>query len=237
MIDENPFPRRVNDDPVKAPTGLTPQPAILTGRRVRLQPLDLDRHIGPLYRIGHESETARQSWAYLPWGPFSDEAAFLELMRKLSRIEGNAFFAICDAVSGAVVGMAAYWESQPVFGVTEIAAVWFAPAFQRTPGATEAMFLMLAYAMDELGYRRVQWRCNAMNAKSRSAAKRLGFRFEGIFFGNMVSKGRNRDTAWYSILDSEWPGLKSTIEAWLDPSNFDVEGKQLQSLSVMTAAR
>jgi RimJ/RimL family protein N-acetyltransferase len=202
-----------------------------------LEPLDLDRHIGPLYRIGHESETARQSWAYLPWGPFSDEAAFLELMRKLSRIEGNAFFAICDAVSGAVVGMAAYWDSQPVFGVTELAAVWFAPAFQRTLGATDAMFLMLTYAMDELGYRRVQWRCNAMNAKSRSAAKRLGFRFEGIFFGNMVSKGRNRDTAWYSILDSEWPGLKSTIEAWLDPSNFDVEGKQLQSLSVMTAAR
>ncbi len=145
MIDENPFPRRVNDDPVKAPTGLTPQPAILTGRRVRLQPLDLDRHIGPLYRIGHESETARQSWAYLPWGPFSDEAAFLELMRKLSRIEGNAFFAICDAVSGAVVGMAAYWDSQPVFGVTELAAVWFAPAFQRTLGATDAMFLMLTY--------------------------------------------------------------------------------------------
>ena len=156
---------------------------------------------------------------------------------KLSRIEGNAFFAICDAVSGAVVGMAAYWDSQPVFGVTELAAVWFAPAFQRTLGATDAMFLMLTYAMDELGYRRVQWRCNAMNAKSRSAAKRLGFRFEGIFFGNMVSKGRNRDTAWYSILDSEWPGLKPTIEAWLDPSNFDVEGKQLQSLSVMTAAR
>ena len=195
MIDENPFPRRVNDDPVKAPTGLTPQPVILTGRQVRLEPLDLERHIGALYCIGHESETARQSWAYLPWGPFSDEAAYLELMQKLSRIEGNAFFAICDAVSGAVVGMAAYWDIQPVFGVTEIAAVWFAPAFQRTPGATEAMFLMLAYAMDELGYRRVQWRCNAMNAKSRSAAKRLGFRFEGIFFGNMVSKGRNRDTA------------------------------------------
>ena len=150
MIDENPFPRRVNDDPVKAPTGLTPQPVILTGRQVRLEPLDLERHIGALYRIGHESETARQSWAYLPWGPFSDEAAYLELMQKLSRIEGNAFFAICDAVSGAVVGMAAYWDSQPVFGVTEIAAVWFAPAFQRTPGATEAMFLMLAYAMDEL---------------------------------------------------------------------------------------
>jgi RimJ/RimL family protein N-acetyltransferase len=237
MIDEQPFLRRVNDDPVTAPSGVAPQPVILTGRRVRLEPLDLDRHVGALYRAGHESEAARQSWAYLPWGPFADEAALLELLRKLGGAAGNVFFAICDAVSGGVVGMAAYWDSQPAFGVTEIAVVWFAPAFQRTPGATEAMFLMLAYAMDALGYRRVQWRCNAMNAKSRSAAKRLGFRFEGVFFGNMVSKGRNRDTAWYSILDSEWPALKATIEAWLDPSNFDAQGSQRRSLSAMTAAR
>jgi RimJ/RimL family protein N-acetyltransferase len=157
-------------------------------------------------------------------------------MRKFGAMPANVFFAICDALTGEVFGMAAYWDSQPAFGVTEIAAVWFAPAFQRTSGATEAMYLMLAHAIDDLGYRRVQWRCNALNVKSRAAARRLGFRFEGIFFGNMVVKGRNRDTAWYSILDSEWPPIRASIAAWLDPANFDPAGRQRQALAAMTVA-
>ena len=234
MADELPYGRRANDDIVTAPKGSAPVRLVLTGSRVRLEPLDPARHGPALFRVGHDTEAALQSWAYLPWGPFADEAAFLDQMRKFDQMPANVFFALCDALTGEAFGMAAYWDSQPAFGVTEIAAVWFAPAFQRTPAATEAMFLMLAYAIDELGYRRVQWRCNALNARSRAAARRLGFRYEGTFFGNMVVKGRNRDTAWYSILDSEWAPIKASILAWLDPANFDSAGRQRRSLSSMT---
>lgn len=118
----------------------------------------------------------------------------------------------------------------------EIGGIWFAPDFARSRGATEALFLMLTYAMDHLGYRRMQWRCIALNEKSRAAARRLGYRFEGIWYNHMIVKGRNRDTAWYSMLDTEWPVIRSTIRAWLDPSNFDTAGLQRRSLSKMTAA-
>jgi RimJ/RimL family protein N-acetyltransferase len=148
----------------------------------------------------------------------------------------RAFYAFCDPVTGQAVGMATYLDIQPKAGVIEIGAIWFAPDVARTRRATESLFLMLCYAMDDLGYRRMQWRCNALNTKSRAAAKRLGFRFEGIWFNHMVVKGRNRDTAWYSILDTEWPAIRQRIETWLDPVNFDAAGMQRRSLSAMTAA-
>ena len=132
--------------------------------------------------------------------------------------------------------MATYLDIQPASGVIEIGGIWFAPRFARSRGATEALFLLLAYAMDDLGYRRMQWRCNALNEKSRAAARRLGFRFEGIWFNHMIVKGRNRDTAWYSILDTEWPAIRAAIETWLIPENFDAAGLQRRSLSEMTAA-
>ena len=126
--------------------------------------------------------------------------------------------------------MAQYLDIQPSSGVIEIGYIWFAPEFQRTRGATEALYLLLSHAMDDLGYRRMQWRCNALNAKSRAAARRLGFRFEGIFFNHMIVKGRNRDTAWYSILDHEWPEVSARITAWLADDNFDADGHARTSL-------
>jgi RimJ/RimL family protein N-acetyltransferase len=148
----------------------------------------------------------------------------------------RVFYAICDLATGEAVGKAAYLDIQPASGVIEIGGIWFAPGFARSKGSTEALFLMLSYAMDDLGYRRMQWRCNALNEKSRAAARRLGYRFEGIWFNHMIVKGRNRDTAWYSILDTEWPDVRTAIKTWLDPENFDATCLQRRSLSAMTAA-
>jgi RimJ/RimL family protein N-acetyltransferase len=145
------------------------------------------------------------------------------------------FYAICDPATGDAAGMATFLDIQPKVGVIEIGGIWFAPDFKRTRAATESLFLMLSYAMDTLGYRRMQWRCNALNTSSRLAAKRLGFRFEGVWYNHMIVKGRNRDTAWYSILDTEWTAIRGAIAAWLDPANFDAAGAQIQSLSAMTA--
>jgi RimJ/RimL family protein N-acetyltransferase len=209
---------------------------VLTGTTVRLEPLDPARHATELYRVGHSTEAALQSREYLPWGPFPTEDGFRDQLRKFAAALDLVFYAVCDSVTGAALGMATYLDIQPSIGVIEIGGIWFAPEFQRTRAATEAIFLMLDYAMDRLGYRRMQWRCNARNAKSRMAAKRLGFRFEGIWFNHMIVKGQNRDTAWYSILDTEWPAVRAAIIAWLRPANFDAAGVQRQSLSAMTGA-
>ena len=157
-------------------------------------------------------------------------------LREFAVQPDRLFYAICDRATGEAVGKATYLDIQPTSSVIEIGGIWFAPNFARSRGATEALFLMLAYAMDDLGYRRMQWRCNALNEKSRAAARRLGYRFEGIWYSHMIVKGRNRDTAWYSLLDTEWPVIRSTIQAWLSPSNFDADGLQRRSLSKMTAA-
>jgi len=235
-MDETLFPRHINGNPVTAPPGLVPTRTTLLGTSVKLEPLDPARHAAALYPAGHDTETARRSWEYLPWGPFPTEAAFGVQLRDFAAALDHVFYAICDPATGQAVGMATYLDIQPKAGVIEIGGIWFAPHFQRTRAATEALFLMLAYAMDDLGYRRMQWRCNAQNTKSRAAARRLGFRFEGIWFNHMVFKGRNRDTAWYSILDTEWPFVRDAIKAWLAPKNFDAKGAQKQSLSAMTAA-
>ncbi|MBT7757629.1 MAG: GNAT family N-acetyltransferase, partial [Rhodospirillaceae bacterium] len=139
--------------------------------------------------------------------------------------------------SGRIKGMACYLDVQPSQGVIEIGGIWFAPDLQRTQAATEALFLMLDYAMTELRYRRMQWRCNALNQKSRNAALRLGFKYEGIFYNHMIFKGLNRDTAWYSILDSDWPAVRKTIAAWLDAGNFDGDGLAQSSLTERMSER
>jgi RimJ/RimL family protein N-acetyltransferase len=236
MSDEMPFERRANDDPVVPPPALAPARSALTGSAVRLEPIDPARHTAALYRAGHATEAARSSWAFLPWGPFPSEAAMRTQLRDFAAALDRVFYAICDRATGEAVGKATYLDIQPASGVIEIGGIWFAPGFARSRGATEALFLMLAYAMDDLGYRRMQWRCNALNEKSRAAARRLGFRFEGIWFNHMIVKGRNRDTAWYSILDTEWPAIRTAISTWLDPENFDATGRQRRSLSTMTAA-
>jgi RimJ/RimL family protein N-acetyltransferase len=230
---ETPYERRLNDDPVSASPALFPSRSLLTGSIVRLEPIDPNRHTTALYRAGHTTEAARQSWQFLPWGPFPSEAAMHARLRDFAAEEDRVFYAICDQETGEAVGKATYLDIQPTSPVIEIGGIWLAPKFARTRGATEALFLMLAHAMDDLGYRRMQWRCNALNEKSRVAARRLGYRFEGIWYNHMIVKGRNRDTAWYSILDTEWPAIRSTIRAWLDPENFVADGQQRRSLSTM----
>jgi RimJ/RimL family protein N-acetyltransferase len=236
MIDEVPFPRRMNGDAVKAPPGLVPARTVLAGSEIRLEPLDPARHAAALHRAGHGTEAALRIWDYLPYGPFPAEDIFRAYLRECAAAFDPIHFAICNTATGQPAGMASFMDIQPKIGVIEIGGIWFCPALQRTRAATEALFLMLAHALDDLGYRRMQWRCNAQNAKSRAAAKRLGFRFEGIWFNHLVFKGRNRDTAWYSILDSEWPAIREAIKAWLDPANFDGVGRAKRSLSAMTAA-
>ncbi len=138
---------------------------------------------------------------------------------------------------GRAKGMACYLDIVPVQGVIEIGGIWFSPDMQRTRAATETLFLMMSYAMDELCYRRLQWRCNALNERSRSAARRLGFRFEGIFYNHMIVKGKNRDTAWYSIIDQDWPEIREIFREWLGEENFDQDDVARQSLSTLMQNR
>ena len=237
MSDETPYKRRINATPVAPPPALAPARSVLIGRTVRLEPINPACHTVALFRAGHATEAAQQSWEFLPWGPFPTEPAMHAQLRDFAAALDRVYYAICDAATGEALGKATYLDIQPRAGVIEIGGIWFAPDFARSRGATEALFLMLEYAMDDLGYRRMQWRCNALNAASRAAARRLGFRFEGIFYNHMIFKGMNRDTAWYSILDNEWPDIRAILEQWLAPDNFARDGAARTSLSALMGQR
>ncbi len=202
----------------------------LRGRLVTLAPLDPPAHGYSLYEETR-GETGDQLWQYLFEGPFSDRAAFDIHLKRIAASEDPLFFAIVDSASGKAVGYAAYMRIEPVHRVIEVGSILFTPRLQQTPHATEAMYLMARHVFEDLGYRRYEWKCNALNAPSRRAALRFGFSFEGIFRQHMIVKGRNRDTAWFSILDSEWPLRKANFERWLDPANFAQDGRQKVALS------
>ncbi|HET7467679.1 MAG TPA: GNAT family protein [Candidatus Dormibacteraeota bacterium] len=195
---------------------------------MRLEPLDVERHGSDLQAA---QAGAPEIWMYLPDGPFADEAAFRDWLVARAASSDPLFYAIIDRASGRALGMASYLRITPEHGVIEVGYIWYSPALQRTPAATETMYLMARHAFEDLGYRRYEWKCNALNEPSRRAALRLGFTYEGIFRQHMVVKDRNRDTAWYSMLDSEWPVAKAAFEAWLSPDNFDAEGRQLRGLA------
>lgn len=163
-------------------------------------------------------------------GPFAAEAAFRENLERNQASADPFFFAIVPAETGRAAGYASYLRIEPAHGVIEVGNIVFSPALQRTTAATETMYLMARHVFQDLGYRRYEWKCNALNQPSRRAAQRLGFTFEGIFRQHMVVKDRNRDTAWFAMLDHEWPARKAAFEAWLAPENFDTEGRQLSSL-------
>ncbi|MEM7405073.1 MAG: GNAT family protein [Pseudomonadota bacterium] len=211
--------------PVAAHELRWPQRTPLAGARVTLEPLDPDSMAEELYAAGHADETALALWTYLPDGPFPDVATFRTWLYRQHGHDHSAV-AFRDHETGALFGTARYMDILPAFGSMEIGAIWFAPPLQRSPQTTEALFLMIRHAFDDLGYRRMQWRCNALNQRSRAAALRLGFTFEGVFRQHMIVKGRNRDTAWFSILDGEWPALRSNFETWLAPENFSEDGQQ-----------
>lgn len=174
-------------------------------------------------------------WRYLWDGPFPDRAAFDNFLKQKAVLEDPLFFAIVDNASRKAVGCAAYMRIEPTHRVIEVGSILYTSRLQRTYGATEAMYLMARHVFEDLGYRRYEWKCDALNAPSRTAALRLGFTFEGIFRQHMIIKGRNRDTAWFSMLDSEWPARKAAFERWLDPSNFDANRKQKSSLRALPA--
>jgi RimJ/RimL family protein N-acetyltransferase len=206
-----------------------PPHAVMAGRFCRVEPLDAARHATELHAANSLDREGRM-WTYLFSGPFATEAAYHQWLAAREHSEDPLFFAVVDGATGRATGLASYLRIDPPHGVIEVGHIAFSPPLQRTPAATEAMHLMMKNVFD-LGYRRYEWKCDSLNAPSRRAAERLGFRFEGIFRQAVVYKGRNRDTAWYSIIDAEWPALKTAFERWLDPANFDAGGRQQSSLT------
>jgi RimJ/RimL family protein N-acetyltransferase len=209
-------------------TARSPGRETLAGRHVRLEPLDADRHAGDLLAAAAGDP---ELWTYLPYGPFADREAMHAHLAAQARSEDPLFFAVVDARSGRAVGVVSYLRIEPAHGVIEIGHIWFGAPLQRTPGATEAIYLLARHAFDDLGNRRLEWKCDNANARSRRAAERFGFTFEGVFRQHMLVKGRNRDTAWYALLDGEWPAARAAFEAWLDRANFDADGRQRRALA------
>lgn len=232
------YPRPLSAEVVQnPPPGLVPGRTPLAGKYVLLEPQNADKHAAELYKSGHSTEQGLRIWDYLTYGPWSDVKSYKAALRVQSSSHDPVFYSIISLETGKACGQASFLDINAQNGVIEIGHIWFGPELQRTPGGTEVLYLMLCYAMDDLGYRRMQWRCNAQNKRSRQAARRLGFRFEGIFFNHLIFKGKNRDTAWYSILDDEWPEVKNTIGKWLNSSNFDKNGKAQSSLAELMKKR
>jgi RimJ/RimL family protein N-acetyltransferase len=212
-----------------------PRPGRLTlaGRFCRVEPLDVERHARQLHDANSLDPEGRM-WTYLFSGPFASFEAYRAWLAPRPASEDPLFFAFIDLGRGQAVGLGSYLRIEPGSGSIEVGHLQFSPLMQRTRVATEAMYLMMKYAF-ELGYRRYEWKCDALNAGSRRAAERLGFTFEGIFRQAIVYKGRNRDTAWFSILDREWPALDAAFCAWRDPANFDAQGRQRQRFEALRA--
>jgi RimJ/RimL family protein N-acetyltransferase len=202
----------------------------MIGRWCRVEPVEVDRHADDLFDANRDDVDGR-NWTYLISEPFDDRGAYRAWLAKMSSGNDPFFHAIIDNRNDKAVGVAALMRIDPANGVIEVGHVNFSPRLQRTVMATEAMYLMMKRVFEELGYRRYEWKCDNLNAPSHAAARRLGFRFEGIFRQAMVYKNRNRDTAWYSMLDREWPALRAEYERWLDPSNFDEGGRQRTALA------
>lgn len=205
----------------------------MAGRFCRVEALDPDRHAAELHAANSADRDGRM-WTYLPWGPYASFDEYLGGLRTGLQRPNFITYAVIDAASGKAVGVASYLNINQAAGSIEVGGIAYSPALQKQPAGSEAMFLMMRCAFDELGYRRYEWKCNALNAASRAAAERYGFRFEGIFRQADVVKGRNRDTAWFSITDCEWPAVKAAFDSWLDPANFDAAGRQRERLSDLT---
>lgn len=199
----------------------------IDGRWARLEPLDPARHAADL---AHAFTAADALWTYLPAEPPRDDAAWLALLTELTTRPATLAFAVRDLRLDQVTGFLTIMDIRPAHGVAEIGWVGFSPLLQRTPAATEAVFLLLKRLFDA-GYRRVEWKCDADNGASRRAAARFGFGYEGVFRQHMVRKGRNRDTAWFAMLDGDWPARADAFAAWLSPDNFDADGRQRSALA------
>lgn len=209
-----------------------PGPERIVGIHVALERLDPLSHAEDLF---HANAGQDWLWDYLGYGPFEDLDAYRDWQGGMAALRDPVFYAMRDRASGRVGGLGSFMRIDPGNGVIEIGHIQIAPTMQRSPAATEAISLMIGWAF-EAGYRRVEWKCNALNAPSMVAAGRYGFRYEGTFRQHMIVRGRNRDTAWFAILDHEWPALRQAHLTWLDPQNFDAQGRQHQRLSDLTGS-
>jgi RimJ/RimL family protein N-acetyltransferase len=202
----------------------------LRGTHVLLRPLDPDRDAEALYAQSHPPAADPGLWAYLPNGPYRDSAELRDALRVAAASDDPLFFTLVTLPSNQPAGVASYLRITPDHGVIEIGHIWFGASLRRTTAATEAIYLLATHAFDELGYRRLEWKCDSLNQASRRAAERFGFRFEGVFRRHMVVKGRNRDTAWFAITEDEWPPVRAGFRAWLGPGNLDAGGRQRRTL-------
>jgi RimJ/RimL family protein N-acetyltransferase len=233
MPDELPLGAEVDWKPVERPDR-----APLRGARVLLRPVDPATDAEPLHAVSHPPEGDPTIWTYLPDGPYERPDQLRKMLAWAATSADPMFFTVVGLPEERPLGIASYLRITPEDGVIEIGHIWFGAPLQRTTAATEAIYLLAAHAFDDLGYRRLEWKCNALNAASRRAAERFGFTFEGVFRNHMVVKGRNRDTAWYAISDGDWPPIGSAFRAWLAEENFDDEGGQRRSLrDLMAEAR
>lgn len=214
----------------RAPDPPSRQPMV--GRTCHLEVLDPERHASDLHEANMQDRENR-IWTYLGYGPFGSLNEYRKWADEVSKGSDPLFYAIIDTATGKAVGVASYLRISPTNGSIEVGHINYSPLLQRTPAATEAMYLMMKRVF-ETGYRRYEWKCDALNARSRAAAQRLGFSYEGIFRQATVYKGRNRDTAWYAIIDREWPEMESAFTRWLDPSNFDGQDRQRLRLTELT---
>ena len=213
------------------PPPLPPREPML-GRFCRLEPFDLERHAVALFEADAGDLDGR-TWTYLPYGPFSDLASYRAWAAMKCLGNDPLFFTVIDLADDRPAGLVSYLRIAPGYGSIEVGHLHYSPRLQRSPAATEAMYLMMRRAF-ELGYRRYEWKCDTLNSPSRAAAQRLGLSFEGIFRQATVYKGRSRDTAWYAAIDAEWPALRQAFQSWLDPANFDSTGQQRSRLSDLT---
>jgi RimJ/RimL family protein N-acetyltransferase len=211
------------------PPGHVPDGRILFGRWVRLEPVSVARHGRDLWEA---VEGADAIWTYMGYGPFADFEAFRTWLRAREESRDPWFYAFIRRDTGKAAGMGAFMRADRANGVIEIGHIWMAPALQKTREATDAIYLMMRHCFDDLHVRRLEWKCDALNQPSRRAAERFGFTFEGIFRQHMIVKGRNRDTAWYAMLDGEWPKAQKAFKAWLADTNFDATGRQKASLRI-----
>lgn len=209
-----------------------PRGSRMEGRWCRLEPIDGERHASDLFAAFGEN-TDGSNWTYLPYGPFIDVDEVASWIESTCLGDDPCFFTVVDRASGKAVGVASYLRIEPAVGVIEVGHIHFSPLMQGRPISTEAMYLMMRQVFDVLGYRRYEWKCDALNAPSCAAARRLGFLYEGCFRQATLYRRRNRDTAWFSLLDREWPVAKAAFETWLDPGNFDDAGRQRQRLAAM----
>jgi RimJ/RimL family protein N-acetyltransferase len=221
--------------PVSAAARLMPDGGPLEGRYVDLEHVEIERHGADLWGSFQTGDPEGRIWTYMGYGPFTDRPAFLVWLRERQASSDPLFYAVVPHRTKKAGGMASFMRMTPEHGVVEIGHVWFSPGLQDTREATEALYLMMHHALATLKCRRLEWKCDALNQPSRAAAARLGFTFEGVFRQHMIVKGRNRDTAWYAIVDRNWPTIDAAFRRWLAADNFDSAGRQRQALQAAEA--